>query len=71
MNKCLTLSHTNQKRGKDIYDTKYESAKEGGKKTCDVKSLDDAAYEIEDEAVDHQGKQTQGKDIDRKRQDNE
>ena len=51
VDKGSAAAHADQKSGQDINNAENKGAQEGGPESCNVKSLDDAPDEIEDQAV--------------------
>ena len=61
MDKGSAAAQADQKSGQDINNAENKGAQEGGPESCNVKPLDDAPDEIEDQAIDHEGEEPKGK----------
>ena len=64
VDKGPAIAHADQKRGQDINNAENQGAQEGGPESCNVKPLDDAPDEIEDQAIDYERKEPKGKNRD-------
>ena len=54
MDKDPAVSPADKKSGQDINNAENKGAQEGSPESCNVKPLDDAPDEIEDQAIDYE-----------------
>ena len=54
VDKGPVTAHADQESGQDINNAENEGAQECGPESCNVKPLDDAPDEIEDQAIDYE-----------------